>query len=342
METILSSPTHTNLDPNHAHPNPIPLHTPSSMDTSPTHNASPAMDVDLSDSTTTESEPEAIAARPIARPPSPPLHTLSTSELISRLERSEHERETWQLSCDRTAKLFVEYRDHNNELLTERRSHKNIVSALEEQLARTTAQLQIANDRNRELKEELDGLRRDMKTGFPPLQRLEALSAEVKEGREEVAAWKQRHQNRENEANFFREQYQTASNANFANHQQVQELSREIEVLKRLADERSLKLRVMNDSQLLRAKEMEIVVLKETLKEREKKVERLEREKKERESEKDRLLRGMRGNWTTRSGSVPRRTVTPAAGVKGSPGVSPAVSRTGSPTNGGKDKGKGS
>lgn len=303
--------------------------------------AQPHHVMDVDDETSTESEPEAIEARPVAPPPgkaSPALEDLSHSELIERVLRAEQERDNWQRSCDRTAKLFVEYRDENHQLLIEKRAHQSIVDTLQAQLDRTMAQLSAANERNAELAGELAQLRADMKGGFPPLARLEALTSEVNAFKVELAASKLRQVNTENESNFFREQYQTASNANYKNKQEVDELQRELELLKKKADARPVLLREMNNDMILKAKEMEIVVLKETLKEREKRVERLERERKERELERDRMLRGVRGNWTTRSGSVPRRTPVGRA----SPAASPAASRTSSPPTSKEVKGKGS
>lgn len=303
--------------------------------------ASTTMEVDLSDTTSTDSEPEAIEARPVPlRPTTPPLTSLSPADLIARVERAELERDAWQLSCDRTAKLFIDYRLHNHQLLAEQRSHHQTVSALETQLSRTVEQLEIANARNAKLAEELASLRKDMKSGFPPLQRLEALSAEVVACKSRLEAYELRCKNSEALGDFFRDHYQDASNANYAKKKEIDELTREIERLRRLADERPIKLRELNNQMVMKAKEMEIVVLKETLKEREKKVERLERERKEREWERERMLRGFRGNWTTRSGSVPRRT--PVGMGKASPGGSPSVSRTNSPPVGKEVKPKGS
>jgi chromosome segregation ATPase len=117
----------------------------------------------------------------------------------------------------------------------------------------------------------------------------------------------------ERDAQFAREQYQTASNSIYEVRQENEELQSRCETLKRKADDNIVTLRQMNHHFGVSRRDDEIEQLKVQLKESEERVRRLELEK---------ANTSRKGVLGTRSMSVPKRG-SPAQSRASSPNVVP-------------------
>lgn len=301
---------------------------------------SQAMDLDTSPSASSSAresrEPTPIQlhevqARPIAPAPDPDdFESLSHSQLIARLRKALNQVDEWKIASNHQANLVDKYRLDNHVLTTSNAALKTELITAKSQRDRALADAERYKAENTTLKEELAALRNDMSSSSNPvIARLSTLSNSVSTLTTDLTQTRARLVSTEKDAQFAREQYQAASNANFSTRREIEEMQSEMEVLKRKADMKHVKLVEAQNDREVRELRKDNEIMKGTVAECKRGWER----EKVKVGELEERIRnggsrgvGLRGVAAgTRSGSVPR-------GVRGSP----VGSRSGSPAAGKK------